>query len=279
MAKTYKGSLSLEWYNKQKSILLASDDSPQSKNDTPAPKMNWINKDDALFYEIIDAEGRGLQPYWVDRNDLRVKEARPLRLQKVYKTILVNKEGTIPGTVNEIELIESELDDNSVNNILIKGDNLLALNTLQKSLLNLPDKDRIKCAYLDVPFNTESALEYYDDSLEHSEWLTLIRDRMLIIHKILREDGCLFVHLDDKEAAYCKVLLDEIFGRENYCNQIINSTNSPFGFKATSNDLFKQANHILLYAKNKEMFLLRRIYIEKEYDSAYKGLLINNIYN
>jgi len=269
MAKTYKGSLSLEWYNKQKSILLASEENPQSKNDVPAPKMNWVNKDDALFYEIIDEEGRGLKPYWVDRTDLRVKEARPLIFEKAYTLKQVDKDGTLPGTITEQRIVESDKDDSEIDNILIKGDNLLVLNTLQKTLLNLPEKERIKCAYLDVPYNAEAALEYYDDSLEHSEWLTMIRDRMVIIHKILREDGCMFVHLDDKESAYCKILLDEVFGRKNYCNEIIISTNKPFGFKGTSNDLFKQANHILLYAKNKEIFSTKKIFLEKEYDPAY----------
>src|SRR3989304_8668677 len=84
MAKTYKGSLSLEWYNKQKSILLKSEDSTGSSKDIPAPLMNWVNKDEALFYEIVDEEGRGLKPYWVDRNDIRIKEARPLLFVKGY---------------------------------------------------------------------------------------------------------------------------------------------------------------------------------------------------
>jgi adenine-specific DNA-methyltransferase len=87
----------------------------------------------------------------------------------------------------------------------------------------------------------------------------------------------MFVHLDDNEAAYCKVLLDEIFGRPNYINQIINATNKPFGFKSTSGGLFKQANHIFFYAKNKLEFTLNasKLFIEKGYDEQYKYVFLN----
>jgi adenine-specific DNA-methyltransferase len=203
-------------------------------------------------------------------SDIRIKEARPLVLQKVFKTTSKDKNGTLHGLQTELTVSESKHDDVNVQNILIKGDNLLALNSLKKIFESKPQEEKIKCAYLDVPYNTDSAFEHYDDSLEHSEWLTMIRDRMLIIYQLLRDDGCVFVHLDDKEAAYCKILLDDIFGRSNYCNEIIISTNKPFGFKGTAKDLFKQANHILFYAKNKELFTLKKIFIERGYDPAYK---------
>jgi adenine-specific DNA-methyltransferase len=83
MAKMYKGSLTLEWYNKQKAILLQEAEKHIEGKDIPAPRINWVNKDEALFYEIDESEGRGLTPYWVNRNDIRVKEARPLIFQKL----------------------------------------------------------------------------------------------------------------------------------------------------------------------------------------------------
>jgi adenine-specific DNA-methyltransferase len=277
MAKQYKGSLSLDWYNKQKAILLRSEADTKTVTDIPAPKINWVNKDEALFYEIIDEEGRGLKPYWVDRNDIRVKEARPLNIQKIFNAVATDKTGSLPGMNTEFRIEEISTNDNpNIENILIKGDNLLALNSLKKYFNNKPEAEKVKCAYLDMPYNTDSAFEHYDDSLEHSEWLTMTRDRLILIRDLLREDGCLFIHLDDKEAAYCKILLDEIFGRSNYCNQIIISTNKAFGFKSTSKDLFKQANHILFYAKNKELFELKKIFIEKDYDPAY-SLVFNDI--
>ena len=91
MAKQYKGSLSLDWYNKQKAILLRTEAETKISSDIPAPKITWVNKDEALFYEINEKEGKGVSPYWVDRNDIRVKEARPLIFQKAYKAIPKNK--------------------------------------------------------------------------------------------------------------------------------------------------------------------------------------------
>ena len=95
MAKKYTGSLSLEWLNKQKSILVQAEEAGAAHGDVPAPKMNWINKDEALFYEIVDEEGRGLSPYWVDRSDLRVKEARPLVFQRAFHAAENPKAGSL----------------------------------------------------------------------------------------------------------------------------------------------------------------------------------------
>src|SRR5207253_11102030 len=132
MAKKYTGSLSLDWFNKQKSILVQADEAGHANGDVPAPKMNWINKDEALFYEIVDDEGRGLSPYWVDRSDLRVKEARPLILQKAYKAVEKPKAGNLMDRENK--LVENNEDDPAIENMMIRGDNLLALNTLKKLL-------------------------------------------------------------------------------------------------------------------------------------------------
>lgn len=172
MAKQYKGSLTLEWFNKQKAILFRDENAPVGEHDIPAPRINWINKDEALFYEISEAEGKGLTPYWVDRNDIRVKEARPLIFQKAYQA----KEKDT-GMDTHWGLSESDTDDRDIQNILIKGDNLLALNVLKKHFDKLPDEQKVKCVYIDPPYNTGSAFEQYEDNLEHSQWLTLMRDR------------------------------------------------------------------------------------------------------
>lgn len=270
MAKTYKGSLSLEWYNKQKSILIRDAEGISRYDDIPAPRINWVNKDEALFYEINEEEGKGMSPYWVNRNDIRVKEARPLIFQKAFKAILKNKPGTLSGTDTVYEVKELKQDDPSIENILIKGDNLLALNTLKKMFDNKPNEEKIKCIYFDLPFNTGQSFERYDDNLEHSEWLTMIRDRIEISYHLLRNDGCLLIHLDDREVPYARVMLDEIFGRANYVNTITVEANSPSGFRATSDGLFKSSNYILFYTKDKSVFSIKKIFIEKEYDTAYK---------
>jgi len=157
-------------------------------------------------------------------------------------------------------------DENGVirENLIIKGNNLLALHTLKTQF-----RGQVKLIYIDPPYNTGNDSFGYNDSFNHSTWLTFMKNRLDIARQLLSKDGCIFVQLDDKEAAYAKVLLDDVFGASNYVNQIVFSTNSPFGYKSTSNQLFKQAGYILLYAKDKPSFLLASLYIERSYDPAY----------
>lgn len=161
-------------------------------------------------------------------------------------------------------------DADNFDNYLIFGDNLLALKALEQRFSN-----QIKCIYIDPPFNTGSAFEHYDDGVEHSIWLGLMRDRFEIFKKLLRNDGVIAVHLDDSEAAYCKILLDEVFGRNNYLNTISMTTNDPSGFKATGATVFSTVNYILMYAKDKNSKPLKKIFIPKGYDSGYNKYLLN----
>lgn len=163
-------------------------------------------------------------------------------------------------------MTENDIFDNR----LIFGDNLLALKALEQEF-----SEKIKCIYIDPPFNTGSAFEHYDDGVEHSIWLGLMRDRFDIFKKLLRNDGVLAVHLDDSEMAYCKVLLDEVFGRNNYCNTITLTTNDPSGFKATGATVFSTANYILIYAKDKSTKPIKKLWIPKGYDTGYNKFLKN----
>lgn len=168
---------------------------------------------------------------------------------------------------------DKKITDNDLfDNKLVFGDNLLALKALEQEYTG-----KVKCIYIDPPFNTGAAFEHYDDGIEHSLWLSLMKERLIILRKLLTDDGAIFLHLDDNESAYCKLLLDEVFGRDNYLNQIINSTNKPFGFKSTATNLFKQANHIFLYAKEKDSFKFNpeKLFVEKGYDGAYKFMFSN----
>ena len=106
--------------------------------------------------------------------------------------------------------------DDIFDNMLIHGDNLLALKALEQEYTG-----KVKCIYIDPPYNTGNAFEHYDDGLEHSIWLSLMRERLEILRRLLSEDGILFVQIDDTEQAYLKVLLDEIFGRQNFCGQFV----------------------------------------------------------
>ena len=100
-------------------------------------------------------------------------------------------------------------------NLIIHGDNLKALKAL------LPTYGgKIKCIYIDPPYNTGQAFDHYDDGLEHSIWLSLMRERFELLRRLLTPDGTFFCQLNDDEMAYGKVLLDEVFGRANFLNQI-----------------------------------------------------------
>lgn len=250
MAKTYKGSLSLEWYNKQRAVLAQSQES-STPSDTVAPFINWVNREESLFYEIVDEQGKGNKPYWVDRNDIRIKEARPLLLQSVFKAIEKNKPGSLEGIDKIYELVESSSEDDSVENMLIKGDNLLALNTLKKHFDNKANEDKVKCIYIDPPYNTKSAFVNYDDNLAHSEWLSLMRDRLSTLYQILADDGVILVSINDKEFAYIKILLDDIFGRDNFITNFIWKTDGNFDNQARIKVCHE---YVLMYAKDESIF-------------------------
>ncbi len=101
-------------------------------------------------------------------------------------------------------------------NLLIQGDNLEAL----KALLPFY-RGQIKCIFIDPPYNTKSAFEHYDDNLEHAQWLSMMLPRLQLLRELLREDGSIWVTIDDNEGHYLKVLMDEVFGRGNFVETVI----------------------------------------------------------
>lgn len=107
-------------------------------------------------------------------------------------------------------------ENDSFDNRLIFGDNLLALKALEQAF-----SGKVKCVFIDPPYNTGSAFTHYDDGLEHSIWLGLMRDRLEIIRRLLSEDGSLWITIDDNEAHYLKVLCDEVFGRSNFVANVV----------------------------------------------------------
>lgn len=107
-------------------------------------------------------------------------------------------------------------EDDIFDNRLIFGDNLLALKALEQEFTG-----KIKCVYIDPPYNTGSAFEHYDDGIEHSLWLSLMRDRLELLKRLLREDGSIWVNIDDNEGHYLKVLMDEVFGRSNFIATVV----------------------------------------------------------
>lgn len=142
-------------------------------------------------------------------------------------------------------------DNDIFDNKLIFGDNLLALKALEQEL-----QGQVKCIYIDPPYNTGSAFEHYDDGIEHSLWLSLLRDRIELLRKLLTNDGSIWINLDDNEAHYCKVLCDEIFGRSNFLADVIwekaDSPRMDAEFFSTRHD------HIFVYAKDRGSFSINK---------------------
>lgn len=134
--------------------------------------------------------------------------------------------------------------DPDAENMLIHGDNLLALKALERDY-----SGKIKCIYVDPPFNTGQAFEFYDDDLEHSIWLDLLYKRIKILHKLLKDDGMFWIHLDDIEVHYCKIMLDEIFSRNNFVSHITYERSAVAGL-GQGGYLVNNTEHILLYKKS-----------------------------
>lgn len=150
-------------------------------------------------------------------------------------------------------------------NMLIHGDNLLALKALENKYAG-----QVKCIYIDPPYNTGSAFEHYDDNLEHSQWLQLIRPRLEILWRLLCEEGSLWISIDDDEQAYMKVLCDELFGREHFVSSMIWQKRTSPDMRAVISDGHE---YVLLYAKNRESFkrIRNRLPLSAEQASNYKN--------
>jgi adenine-specific DNA-methyltransferase len=134
-------------------------------------------------------------------------------------------------------------DDDIFDNRLIFGDNLLALKALEQEFAG-----QVKCVFIDPPYNTGSAFTHYDDGLEHSIWLSLMRDRLEIIHRLLSDDGSLWITIDDNEAHYLKVLCDEVFCRSNYVTSVIwEKADFP---RNSARQFSTDHDYILVFSKN-----------------------------
>ena len=137
--------------------------------------------------------------------------------------------------------------DSTSNNMLIHGDNLLGLKSIEHDYAG-----KIKCIYIDPPYNTGKAFDHYDDNVEHSIWLSLMMDRLHLFKKLLKKDGSIWISIDDDERDYLKVICDEVFGRDNFVASVIWQKKG-----SRSNDAkWFSDNHdyILVYAKNKSIW-------------------------
>lgn len=166
--------------------------------------------------------------------------------------------------------------DPDTGNMLIHGDNLLVLKALEQDFAG-----KIKCIYIDPPFNTGARIDAdgneigYEDGIEHSIWLNLMAERLRIMRRLLSEDGAIFIHLDDNESDYCKVIADEIFGRRNFMNRITVDSRSPSAFSTVNPGVFKAAEYILFYAKNRSLLVESPVRIKRDPDYAYDKFIVN----
>ena len=128
------------------------------------------------------------------------------------------KEATreVPYHLLKQESIHGDTSGANTDNLLIQGDNLLALKALIPFYAG-----RVKCIFIDPPYNTQSAFDHYDDKLEHSQWLSMMYPRLVLLRELLAEDGSIWVSIDDREGHYLKVLMDEVFGRRTFVSTII----------------------------------------------------------
>lgn len=156
---------------------------------------------------------------------------------------------------------QSLFDDNIYDNLLIHGDNLLALKALEQRY-----SKKVNFIYIDPPYNTGKAFDEYDDNLEHSIWLSLMRERLKIMHKLLSDDGVICCHIDDSESHYLKVLMDEVFGRQNYLTSFYVQVRYPGKTLAEDSDYQKIIEQILVYSVDKHKVSLNRPAVEYSID-------------
>ena len=165
---------------------------------------------------------------------------------------------------------EKSYGDPSNENMLIHGDNLIALQALQPEYTG-----KIKCIYIDPPFNTGQAFDNYDDNLEMSIWLDLMRDRLVLLHDLLCDEGTLFVHIDDANLAYITVLIDEIFGRSNRLYLITFKQGAATGHKAINPGCVTTTNYIIMVAKDKRLWNPNKVYTKRNRDTRYSKYIKN----
>ena len=155
-------------------------------------------------------------------------------------------------------------DKDLFDNRLIKGDNLLALKALEAEFAG-----KVKCVFIDPPYNTGSAFTHYDDGLEHSIWLGLMRDRLEIIRRLMADDGSLWITIDDNEAHYLKVLCDEVFGRTNFVSNVL--WQKRFAPNSTAQYISESHDHVLVYAKEKSQWNRKLLPRDEKHNLSYKN--------
>jgi len=173
----------------------------------------------------------------------------------------------------KVKEIKRDEDETIKENLIIKGNNLPALHSLKKQFAG-----KVKLIYIDPPYNTGNDGFKYNDNFNHSTWLTFMRNRLEVARELLRDDGVIFVQCDDNEQAYLKVLMDEVFGKDNFINTIALKVSPPNGIKLTHADItiLKEKEYIHVYAKNKSGVKLFPQYKPADKWDAHYNKFIDN---
>jgi adenine-specific DNA-methyltransferase len=164
-----------------------------------------------------------------------------------------------------LEPVSNHGDLQAKDNLLIQGDNLEAL----KALLPFY-RGQVKCIFIDPPYNTQSAFEHYDDNLEHAQWLSMMLPRLQLLRELMREDGSIWVTIDDHEGHYLKVMMDEVFGRGNFVANVV--WQKRFSPNSTAQHLSDSHDHVLVFAKTKGRWNRNLLARTEKSDSIYKNL-------
>ncbi len=217
--------------------------------------LNFPFKDNVLLGNAKDNSTKSKECFY--HEILHKKEIDTLLNKKALCHFEMHGEGDL----------ESALKDKNTN-YLIKGNNLIALHSLKKKFAK-----KVKCIYIDPPYNTGNDSFNYNDNFNHSSWLVFMKNRLEAAREFLSDDGVIFVQCDDNEQAYLKVLMDEIFLRENFVANLHVELSTTQGMKVASakkGNIVKNAEYILIYSKNMENFsFIRSLYAAKEWDEHY----------
>ena len=184
-------------------------------------------------------------------------------------------EHAFTGFTRDVELNKKRglPEDTITDNLIIKGNNLLALHTLKEEFAG-----KVKLIYIDPPFNTGNDSFQYNDSFNHSTWLTFMKGRLSVAKELLRSDGLLFINLDDIEEAYAKVLADEVFGVSNFVNVITVKSSTPSGTKTAHKEktIIKQKDLILVYRKSSSATFNPQYVVRDKWDKHYSRFLVGD---
>src|SRR5699024_8732856 len=202
-----------------------------------------------------DSDKDDLRPDEPFLNEVIAKEEIDVLLDK---KILVNAKKYDENGEHEVD----SFDEND--NLIMKGNNLLALHTLKEKYAG-----KVKLIYIDPPYNTGGDSFLYNDSFNHSTWLTFIKNRLEISSELLSEDGSIWISIDDDESHYLKVICDDVFGRNNFINNVI--WEKKFSPQNDATWLSDNHDHILVFAKNKEIWRPNLLPRSKQMNSRYSN--------